>query len=95
MSVGLTVREAETLLTLVPLGGNLEVESEVRADDIGKVHEGDSVRVKITAFPFQKYGTLDGKVRVVSEEACQNQQDCHMLLSRNGKACRHGALVTR
>ncbi len=81
LSVGSAVREAETLLTLVPLGGNLEVEAEVRADDIGKVHEGDSVRVKITAFPFQKYGTLDGKVRVISEDAFQNQQENNRQVS--------------
>ncbi|MBQ9405946.1 MAG: HlyD family type I secretion periplasmic adaptor subunit [Desulfovibrio sp.] len=75
LSVGSAVREAETLLTLVPLGGILEIEAEIRADDIGKVHEGDSVRVKITAFPFQKYGTLAGEVRVISEDAFQKQPE--------------------
>lgn len=69
LSIGSAVREAETLMTLVPLGGKLEVEAEIRADDIGKVRVGDSVRVKVSAFPFQKYGTLEGRVRVVSEDA--------------------------
>lgn len=69
ISIGSAVREAETLLTLVPLGGRLEAEAEIRAEDIGKVRVGDSVRVKVTAFPFQKYGTLEGKVRVISKDA--------------------------
>ena len=69
ISIGSAVREAETLITLVPLGGRLEAEAEIRAEDIGKVRVGDSVRVKVTAFPFQKYGTLEGKVRVISKDA--------------------------
>ena len=69
------VREAETLITLVPLGGRLEVEAEIEAKDIGKVNEGDPVRVKVSAFPFQKYGTLDGRVRVLSEDAFTRQAE--------------------
>ena len=73
LSIGSAVREAETLVTLVPLGGWLEVEAEIKAEDIGKVHAGDPVRVKVTAFPFQKYGTLEGHVRVLSEDAFVRQ----------------------
>lgn len=74
MSVGSAVREAESLLTLVPLEGTVEVEAEVSANDIGKVHEGDTARVKVSAFPFQKYGTLLGEVRFISEDAFARQQ---------------------
>lgn len=69
MSIGSAVREAETLITLVPLGGTLEVEAEIRAEDIGKIQVGDSCRIKLSAFPFQKHGTLSGTVRVISEDA--------------------------
>ncbi|MCR5258172.1 MAG: HlyD family type I secretion periplasmic adaptor subunit [Desulfovibrio sp.] len=78
VSVGSAVREAETLLTLVPLGGKLEAEAEIKADDIGRVREGDTVRVKVSAFPFQKYGTLDGRIRVISEDAfSRGQEEMH------------------
>ena len=69
MSIGSAVREAETLITLVPLSGTLEVEAEIRAEDIGRIRIGDSCRIKLSAFPFQKYGTLSGTVRVISEDA--------------------------
>ena len=36
---------------------------------------GDTVRVKVTAFPFQKYGTLEGVVRVISEDSFIRSQD--------------------
>ena len=64
--VGSAVGEAEALITLVPLDGSLEVEAELRPQDIGRVKVGSDVRVKLNAFPFQKHGTLDGKVRLIS-----------------------------
>ncbi|MBR3881168.1 MAG: HlyD family efflux transporter periplasmic adaptor subunit, partial [Mailhella sp.] len=69
------VREVEALITLVPLSGTLEVEAEVRAEDIGRIREGNTVRVKVTAYPFQKYGTLNGEVRVISSDAFQREGD--------------------
>ncbi len=73
-SVGSAVREAEALITLVPLDSGIELEAEVQPQDIGKVHVGSKVRVKVNAFPFQKYGTLDGVVRNISEDSFQKQQ---------------------
>lgn len=73
-SPGSGVREAEALITLIPLGGNVELEVEIRPQDIGKVEIGADTRIKLTAFPFQKHGTLDGKVRNISEDTLQRQQ---------------------
>ena len=72
VSPGSAVREAESLITLVPMDGRLECEAKIRAEDIGRVQEGDFVRVKVTAFPYQKYGTLNGQVRVISRDAFQH-----------------------
>ena len=67
-SPGSAVREAEALITLIPLDGNVEMECEIRPRDIGKVEPGALARLKLTAYPFQKYGTLIGKVRNISED---------------------------
>lgn len=72
VSPGSAVREAEPLITLVPRYGQLECEAKIRAEDIGLVHVGDKVRLKVSAFPYQKYGTLLGKVRVISRDAFQH-----------------------
>ncbi|MBO7329125.1 MAG: HlyD family type I secretion periplasmic adaptor subunit [Lentisphaeria bacterium] len=69
--VGSAVREAEALITLVPIDCDIELEAEIPAKDIGRVKVGDSVRVKLNAFPFQKHGTLDGKIRTISEDTFQ------------------------
>ena len=72
--VGSAVREAEALITLVPLDSEIELEAEVRPQDIGKVHVGSEVRVKLNSFPFQRHGTLEGVVRTISEDSFEKQQ---------------------
>jgi len=69
VSVGSVVREAEPVVTLIPLDQPLEGEIEIVAKDIGYVRTEDQVKIKIDAFPFQKHGSLEGKLRVISEDA--------------------------
>lgn len=71
--VGSAIREAEAMITLVPINCPIELEAEIPAKDIGKVKTGDSVRVKLNAFPFQKHGTLRGVVRNISEDTFQRE----------------------
>lgn len=68
-TVGSVVREAETLFLLVPRDVNLQAEVNVDGKDIGQVAVGQSVRLKFDAFPFQKYGTASGTVRIVSQDS--------------------------
>jgi HlyD family secretion protein len=68
-SVGSVLREAEPLVTLVPLGVALEAELAVEARDIGRVTPGQPVRIKLDAWPYQEHGTLAGSLRVISEGA--------------------------
>lgn len=68
-SPGSTVREAEPLFTLVPLNAPLEAEVHIDAKDIGYVKLGDAARIKIDAFPFQKHGTVSGKLDKLSQDA--------------------------
>ena len=74
-TVGSAVGEAEALLTLVPLNGTLEVEAEVLPQDIGEIKVGGLARIKFTAFPFQKHGTMDGEVISISENTFSRQSE--------------------
>jgi hemolysin D len=67
-TVGSVVREAETMFVLVPRDVPLQAEVNVEGKDIGQVAVGQPVRIKFEAFPFQKYGTGTGTVRVVSQD---------------------------
>lgn len=74
VSEGSAVREAEALVTLIPLDGTIEFEGEIRPQDIGKISVGSKARIKLNAFPFQKHGTLEGEVRNISEDTLQRQK---------------------
>lgn len=67
--IGSAVREVESLVTLVPLNAELEGEVKIPTEYIGKVKSGNAARIKVAAFPFQKYGTIDGHVRYISGDA--------------------------
>ncbi len=69
LAVGSITRQAEPLITLVPLNSTIEVEVNVPARDIARIRTDDSARVKLDAFPFQRHDTLPGKVRVISEDS--------------------------
>jgi hemolysin D len=68
-TVGSVVREAETLFVLVPRDVPLQAEVNVEGKDIGQTAVGQPVRIKFEAFPFQKFGTAAGAVRVVSQDS--------------------------
>ena len=69
LSQGSVAQAAEKLFTLVPLGTALDAEVQIDSLDVGHVKPGDVAHIKLDAFPFQKHGTLDAKVRTLSEDA--------------------------
>ena len=69
LSPGSIVKEAETFFTLVPLNVELEAEVSIDSVDVGYIKLGHPVHLKLDAYPFQKHGTLDAKVRTISEDA--------------------------
>jgi HlyD family secretion protein len=74
-SVGSVLREGETLVTLVPDAADLYVEANVPSRDVSYVKVGNSVRVKLETYPFQKYGTLSGRLDVISPDSIPLKAD--------------------
>lgn len=72
LSEGSAVREAEPLITLVPLNAEIEAEVNVLPKDIGRIKTGEEVRVKLDAYPFQEHGLLDGRIRIISGDTFQD-----------------------
>ena len=82
LSQGSVVKGTETLFTLVPLDSELEAEVQIDASDIGYLKLGDVAHLKLDAYPFQKHGTLTGKLRTISEDAFK--QDLGSLKKMDG-----------
>ncbi len=66
---GTVVQPGTILMTLVPANENLKAEVFVANPDVGFVRESQTAKIKLAAYPFQKYGMLDGKVVHVSADA--------------------------
>jgi hemolysin D len=70
-SIGSVAKEAEPVVTLVPRGNKIEAEVDVDSADVARLRVGDTVRVKLDALPFQRHGTISGKLRVITENSFQ------------------------
>lgn len=71
-TAGTVVQPGTILLTLVPKDEILRAEVWVSNEDIGFVREGQPVKLKFAAFPFQKYGMVEGTVEHVSADAADS-----------------------
>jgi HlyD family secretion protein len=68
-TAGTVVQPGTILMTLVPKSEVLRAEVWVSNQDVGFVRETQTAKIKLAAYPFQKYGMLEGKVVHVSADA--------------------------
>jgi hemolysin D len=68
-TLGTVVSPGTILMSLVPIDEPLKAEVMIQNDDVGFVKEGQSVKLKLAAYPFQKYGMVEGTVTHVSADA--------------------------
>ena len=71
---GGVVTPAQQLMVIVPNQHQLEVEAMVANLDIGFVKEDQDVEIKIDAFPFTKYGVINGVLTFLSNDAIADEQ---------------------
>ena len=85
-TVGGVVEPAKPIMVIVPDDAAVEVEAQILNKDIGFVHEGQSVRVKLEAYPFTDYGLIEGTVESISRDAIDlSQQGAGAARDQNGK----------
>lgn len=65
---------AQALMLIVPEGTQMDIEAWVANKDIDFVYEGQIAEVRVEAFNFQKYGTLDGKLVEISSDAIEDKE---------------------
>ena len=68
-TVGGVVTPAQILAVVVPEDSAIEIEATLANRDIGFVHEGQDVGVKVETFNFTRYGLIRGQVLSVSQDA--------------------------
>ncbi|WP_116136187.1 HlyD family type I secretion periplasmic adaptor subunit [Trinickia diaoshuihuensis] len=86
-TLGGVVTTAQSLMEIVP-DDTLEAEVTVENRDVGFVSVGQRAAVKIEAFPYTRYGMLEGEVSVLSNDAVQDKKQglvftAHVRLKSN------------
>ena len=71
---GAVVQAGALLLNVVPKGEHVQAEVLLSNEDVGFVSVGQKAQIKVAAFPFQKYGLVDGKVILVSADSTDPKQ---------------------
>jgi multidrug efflux pump subunit AcrA (membrane-fusion protein) len=68
-SPGTVVQAGQNLATIAPSGTPLVVEALVPNKDIAFIEQGLPVKLRFDAFPYQDYGTVQGRITYVSPDA--------------------------
>jgi len=71
---GGVVQAAETLMQIVPENVPLEIEAKVLNKDIGFVHKGQQVNVKVDTFNFTKYGAIPGVIKHLAQDTTEDEK---------------------
>lgn len=79
-TIGGVVNSGMPIVELVPLDDTLLVEAEVQPADIAFLRPGQPARVKLTAYDYSRYGSLDGNVENISADAILNDQQQYMYV---------------
>jgi adhesin transport system membrane fusion protein len=67
-TLGSSIQASAELLTIVPDNYEMVAEVKIKPAEIAKLHIGQSVNLKVTAFDYSIYGDLKGKITYISPD---------------------------
>ncbi|MCK0150788.1 HlyD family efflux transporter periplasmic adaptor subunit [Marivita sp. S6314] len=67
-TIGGVVRPGEEILQIIPLGEELFVEAKIAPENIANIRPGQEATIKLSAYDFTIFGSLKGRVDVVSAD---------------------------
>ncbi|WP_162814018.1 HlyD family type I secretion periplasmic adaptor subunit [Vibrio tetraodonis] len=68
-TIGAVLQPAQNLMVIVPDKGVQIAEVQVLNKDVGFIYPGQCVTVKVDAFPYTRYGTIDAELLSVSRDS--------------------------
>ncbi len=74
-TIGGVIRPGEELVQIIPVDEELFVEARVRPEDIAHVQPGQDATIKLSAYDYTIFGSLKGKVQVVSADTFKDERD--------------------
>jgi len=81
-TIGGVAKPGEPLAEVVPADDQLVFEAQVSPTDIGFVKEGQSARIKLTAYDYSIFGAMTGTVKYVAADAVSNEKGESFFIAR-------------
>lgn len=73
-TIGGVVRPGEEILQIVPLDEEMFIEAKVKPANIASVRQGQSATIKLSAYDYTIYGSLQGAVVLVSADTFKDER---------------------
>ena len=67
-TLGSSIQSSAELMTIVPDNYEMVAEVKIKPEEIAKLHIGQKVKLKVTAFDYSIYGDLEGKIIYISPD---------------------------
>ena len=74
-TIGGVVKPGEDLVEIVPTDDNLWLEVKIKPSDIAFIYPGQKAVVKVSAYDFAIYGSLNGEVVHIAADTTKDQKD--------------------
>jgi hemolysin D len=92
-TIGQVVTPGAQLMRIVPVDPSLNIEAYLPNGDIGFVRTGQTVSVKLEAFPFTRYGTVPGVITHIAKDAIP-EPDAQQIEADPARTTDAGSSVT-
>ena len=90
---GTVIPSGSVVMRLVPLNEPLNAEVFVTNKDVGFVIPGQTARIKLTSYQFQKYGMVDAHVERVSADAAEKPEASGALQTHQPQSLTYRTLL--
>lgn len=74
-TVGGVIKPGDDLVEIVPTEGGLLIEAKIKPADIAFIYPGQNATVKVTAYDYSIYGSLQGKVVTISPDTVTDKNE--------------------
>ena len=81
-TLGTSIQSSAEILTIVPDNYSMIAEIKMKPEEIAKLHVGQAVKLKVTAFDYSIYGDLEGKITNISPDTITDKDsgESHYLI---------------
>lgn len=73
-TLGSSLQPSQQMMTIIPDNQHNIAEVNILNKDIGFIHVGQKAMIKIDAFPYTRYGTLEGNITNIAKDSIQHEQ---------------------